>query len=84
MKKTTTSATANTNSASTDASEDQHEIRQRNARRAERAQKIAQMQKTGHPFAAAAMAQHQKVVALEDQLNAERGMLMGILKHVKL
>lgn len=69
--------------ASTASTETDSEARVRNQRRAERAQKIAKMQQAGHPFASAALAQHLKVNALEDQLASERGMLMGILKHVK-
>lgn len=66
-----------------DTSSDAADVRVRNQRRAERAKKIADMAKVGHPFASAAHAQNQKVNALEDQLASERGMLMGILKHVK-
>lgn len=79
MKTTTTKTTTAAGQTTDDASD----VRVRNQRRAERAAKIASMAKAGHPMASAALAQHQKVSALEDELNRERSMLMGILKFVK-
>lgn len=81
-KSTSSKAPASTSTATAGASDDA-DVRVRNARRAERAQKIAKMQQDGHPFAGPALAMHKKVCDMEDALNRERTMLMAVLKQVK-
>jgi hypothetical protein len=53
---------------------------ERDKRRRERAAAIAAMGVAGHPFAAAADALNKQVIAQEDKLAKDRGLLMSMLR----
>jgi hypothetical protein len=59
------------------------DVRAKNARRADRARRIANMMKAGHPFAGPANQMNQLVTKQEDELSRTRSQLMAILRGVE-